>query len=132
MTSVVVPPASAPPATSGTSQDGLPEWWASPPFNRDLSWLEFNRRVLAQAEGASAGGLPAAPAALGVDDRCEQCRADVGLDCGGLQRVGVALDEAQAELVDDVSETREDGRRGRVTRQDEHEQHDAHGGARAA
>ncbi len=29
------------------------EWWASAPFNRDLSWLEFNRRVLDQALDAS-------------------------------------------------------------------------------
>lgn len=42
------PAPSAPPtAASGASADG--DVIASPPFNRDLSWLAFNRRVLDQA-----------------------------------------------------------------------------------
>lgn len=35
------------PSAPGPWGDG--EWWAAAPFNRDLSWLEFNRRVLDQA-----------------------------------------------------------------------------------
>ncbi|MGH7214867.1 MAG: RNA degradosome polyphosphate kinase, partial [Tepidisphaeraceae bacterium] len=44
--SVAAPPTltSPPPASAG----------ASPFFNRELSWLEFNRRVLAEAESADA------------------------------------------------------------------------------
>jgi polyphosphate kinase len=37
---------------SGPTSEGA-ERWATAPFNRDLSWLEFNRRVLDQALDAS-------------------------------------------------------------------------------